>query len=215
MKKVWYIVRLGITRVTATALVEKGRNMVTMMTANPAFMAPNPLPDPTLAEFTAALDKLDKAAQVYAFNRGKVEKEARDVAYAEMKNLFHYMGGYVQMASQGVKDVIISAGLDVTASPSAPALPTVPGDVRAEATKARKQILVRWNASKGHRLYRVFQTEGDPSKDDTVWEVIAETGKNRLLVDALESFKTYSYRIVAVGSLGNSIPSDAASAIAA
>jgi len=214
MKKVWYIVKLGITRVTATALVEKGRNIVTMLTGNAAFTAPNPTPNPTLASFTAALDTLDAAQQTYAFNRGKVEKEARDLAFAEMKVLFHTMGGYVQLASNGAKDIIMSAGFDVTASPSPVQIPTTPQNVRAESTKARKQILVRWGASKGHRLYNVYQTEGDPTLE-TGWELVAVIGRNRLVVSDLESFRTYSYRIIAVGGHANSIPSDAASAIAA
>ena len=214
MKNVWYIVKPGLTRVTATALVEKGRNIVTMMTGNAAFLAPNPTPNPTLADFGAGLDKLDLAQQAYGFNRGKVEKEARDMAFAEMKVLFHTMAGYVQLASKGEKDIILSAGFDVTATPTPVLIPTTPPDVRAEATKARKQILVRWGASKGHRLYNVYQTKGDPTLE-AGWELVAVTGKNRHLVTDLDSFKTYSYRIIAVGPHANSIPSDAASAIAA
>ena len=214
MKKVWYIVKLGFDRVTATALVEKGRNIVTMMTGNPAFLAPNPLPNPTLVAFTAALDKLDLANQAYAFNRGKVEKEARDLAYTQMKELFHTMGGYVQLASNGQKDIILSAGLDVTKSPTPANIPVAPGDVRADATKVHGQIISRWKASKGHRFYKLYRTEGDPTLE-AGWELIAETGKTRFVDNELERFKTYSYRVVAIGTAGMSIPSDAASATAA
>ncbi|MBK9074885.1 MAG: fibronectin type III domain-containing protein [Flavobacteriales bacterium] len=214
MKKVWYIIKLGLGRVTATALVEKGRNHVTMMTGNPAFLAPNPTPEPSLVALTDACNALDAANQAYAFNKGKLEKEARDLAYENLKVIIRDLGGYVQFASKGEKDIMLSAGFDVTKSPSAPVVPTTPRDVRAESTRVRKQILVRWGASKGHRLYRVEQTEGDPTLE-TGWEVIAETGKNRLVVNDLESFKTYSFRVVAIGTIGNSIPSDAASAIAA
>ncbi|MFZ1688017.1 MAG: fibronectin type III domain-containing protein [Flavobacteriales bacterium] len=214
MKKVWYIVKPGISRVTATALVEKGRNIVTMMTGNPAFLAPAPTPNPTLAEFTAGLDKLDTAQRSYGFNRGKLEKEARDIAFEEMKVLFHTMGGYVQLASNGLKDIILSAGFDVTASPTPVLIPNAPQGVRAEATRARKQILVRWGASKGRRMYNVYQTVGDPTLE-TGWELIAVTGKTRHMATELDSFQTYSYRIIAVGTYAKSIPSDAASAIAA
>lgn len=47
------------------------------------------------------------------------------------------------------------------------------------------------------------------------WELLLETGKVRQLVSGLNRFKTYSFRIVAVGAAGVSIPSDAASATAA
>lgn len=214
MKKVWYIVKPGLTRVTAAALVDKGRNCVTMMTANPAFLAPNPLPNPTLAAVTAACDKLDNAIQAYDFNRGKVEKEARDVAYEELKVIIRDLGNYVQLASKGEKDVILSGGFDVVKSPAPPSVPTVPGDVRADATKVTGQVEVRWKASKGHRLYKLFMTSGDPTQE-TGWELIAETGKVRYIVNGLTRFKTYSFRLVAVGAAGVSIPSEAASATAA
>lgn len=215
MKKVWYIVKPGFSRITAAALVSKGRNSVTLMTANPAFLAPNPAPtNPTLAQVTAACDKLEAAMDAYDFNRGKLEKEARDVAFEELKVVYRDLGGYVQMASKGEKDVIISAGFDTVKSPTPPIIPTVPGNVRAEATKVLGQIEVRFGASKGHRLYKVYMTTGDPTLE-TGWELIAETGKVSLLVNGLTRFKTYSFRVVAVGAAGMSIPSDAASATAA
>ncbi|HOY29678.1 MAG TPA: fibronectin type III domain-containing protein, partial [Flavobacteriales bacterium] len=64
------------------------------------------------------------------------------------------------------------------------------------------------------RIYKVYQTTGDPSSE-TGWELIALTGKVRLVVDGLDRFKTYSFRVVAEGVAGESIPSEAASATAA
>lgn len=214
MNKIWYFVKLGITRIKPAGLVLKMRNCVSMMTGNPAFAAPNPVPDPTLAEVTAAIDTLETTEQAYAFNRGKVEKEARDEAFREAKEIFHLLGGYVQLASGGNKETILSAGLDVERDPTAAGVPATPGNVRAEPTKVQRQIIVRWGASRGHRLYKVYQTEGDPSLE-TGWELIAETGKVRLVVDGLDRFKTYSFRVVAEGVGGLSVPSDAASATAA
>ena len=214
MKKVWSFVSLGLTRVRPTGLVFKVRNCVSMMSSNPAFAAPNPLPDPTLAEVTAAVDKLENAEQAFIFNRGKLEKEARDLAFTELKEMYHLLGGYVQLASGGNKEVILSAGLDTERNPTAAGVPGTPGNVRAEATKVYGQIIVRWGASKGHRVYKMYQTKGDPSLE-TGWELIAETGKVRLMVDNLDRFNTYSYRVVAQGVGGQSIASDAASTTAA
>ncbi len=214
MKKVWYIVKPGLTRVTVAALVEKGNNSVTMMTANPAFLAPNPLPNPTLVAVTTACDKLASAQAAYEFNKGKVEKEARDMAYEELKVIYRELGHYVQLASKGERDIILSAGFDTVKSPTPPIVPTVPRDVSAESTRVHGQVEVRWKASKGHRLYKVYQTEGDPTLE-TGWSLIAETGKVRLIVNDLTRFKTYSFRVVAIGAAGVSIPSEAASATAA
>lgn len=215
MATIWYFVKLGLSRITAALLVLKMRNCVTMMTGNPAFAAPNPVPDPTLVEVTAKIDALDTAEQAYAFNRGKIEKETRDTAFRAAKEIFHLLGGYVQLASGGAKDIILGAGLDVASTPQAAGIPPAPTNVRAEATKVQGQIIVRWGASKGRRIYKVYQTDGDPTAPDAVWVLIAETGKVRLVVNDLVRFKTYSFRVIAEGVGGLSIPSDAASATAA
>jgi len=214
MKKVWYYVNLGLARVTPKGLVSKVRNSVNMMTANPAFMPPNPLPEPSLAVVTGIIDKLDAAEQAYAFNKGKLDKEAQDVNFQIAKETYHLLGGYVQRASAGDKELILSAGLDVARKPEAAPVPEPPRNVRATATKVFGQIIVRFGASKSRRIYKLFQTDGDPSLE-TGWELIAETGKVRVVVDGLDRFKTYSFRVVAVGTAGVSIPSDAASATAA
>lgn len=210
MKKVVYIVKPGLTRVTFKALVGKARNSVKMMTDNPAF----PTPNPTLASVSTAADDLAAADDAYDFTRSKVVKEERDSAFGVLKSTYRDLGGYVQMASGGDKELILSAGFDVVRRPEPPALPAAPLNVMATATIYHGEIEVRWGASKGRRIYKLYQTEGDPSLE-TGWELIAETGKNRMLVKGLERFKTYSFRVVAVGAAGESTASDAASATAA
>lgn len=214
MKKSVYIVKLGIDRVTAVLLVEKGRTNVTMMQANPAFLAPNPTPDPSLAEVTAACDTLETAAAAYEFNGGKLEKEARDISFGTLKKLMRELGAYVQIASGGVKEVILSAGFDVVKDPVSVGIPATPKNVLARATGALRQIEVSWGASRGHRLYKLYRTEGDNTLE-TGWELVAETGKVRYMDNGLERFKTYSYKVVAVGAAGNSQASDVTVATAA
>ncbi|MBK9764651.1 MAG: fibronectin type III domain-containing protein [Flavobacteriales bacterium] len=214
MKKVWYFVKLGIAGITPKDLVNKIRYCVNKMTANPAYMAPNPIPDPSLGEVTAAVDKLEAAEQAYVFNGGRVAKDLRDVAFQEAKDIFHLMGGYVQLASGSDLETILSAGLEVESKPMPKPAPLAPTNVRAIATKVLGQIIVLFGGSKGRRVYKVYQTEGDPSLE-TGWELIAETGKVRVVVDGLDRFKTYSFRVVAEGVAGVSVPSDAASATAA
>jgi len=210
MKKVVYIVVPGLTRVTFKALVGKARNSVTMMTGNPDFTTPTP----PLAQVSAEADALAAADSTYEFNGGKVEKEARDVAFETLKESYRVLGGYVQGASGGSKEVILGAGMDVRRAPSQPALPSMPQNVQAAPTRYFGELDVRWGGSTNHRIYKVYRTEGDPSLE-TGWELIAETGKNRLLVQGLERFKTYSFRVVALGAAGLSPASDAATATAA
>ena len=56
-----FTVSLGFTEVTPAALLDKGRNHVTMLTGNADF----PTPSPTTVVLTVACDKLESASNAY------------------------------------------------------------------------------------------------------------------------------------------------------
>ncbi|MEO5584006.1 MAG: fibronectin type III domain-containing protein, partial [Flavobacteriales bacterium] len=61
---------------------------------------------------------------------------------------------------------------------------------------------------------QLFICEGDP-KMEADWSLYATTGKNRVMVQGLESDKAYFFRAVAIGAAGESAVSDPATAKAA
>ena len=203
-------VRLGITRITPTALVEKCRNHVTMLTGNAAFATPTP----TLLVLTAACDTLDTANQAYDFNRGKTEKETRDKAFDELKDLVRELGGYVQANCNNEKDLILSAGFDVRriATPLGP-LPA-PGNVRALVTAFPGRLELRWQGVRGRLIYAVYMTDTDPL-DPAGWKLLTQTSKNRYTVEGLTSNTVYTFRLQTIATAGVSPMSDVASAKAA
>jgi hypothetical protein len=89
MQKVYYRLVLGHNRITAAHLVDKSRTNVTMMTGNPTFATPVP----SLADITAAADRLDTAIQAYNFSRSRLDKEERDIAFGALKGLRTDLGG--------------------------------------------------------------------------------------------------------------------------
>ena len=205
-----FIVRLGISGITPTALVEKGRNHVKMLTGNLAFVTPTP----TLAAITAACNTLDAANQAYDFNRGKTEKEARDVAFEVLKELIRELAGYIQANCNNEKELIISAGFDVRrlAEPLGP-LPA-PGNVRALVTPYPGRLDLRWNGVRGRLIYTIEMTATDPLVP-AGWAPLTQTSKNRYSVEDLNSNTVYSFRITTVGAEGLSPVSDIATAKAA
>ena len=56
-------VNLGLSKLNVPAKVEYGKTTVTKMGASPFFLAPNPLPHPTLASTTAIITTLEAAFQ--------------------------------------------------------------------------------------------------------------------------------------------------------
>ncbi|MEO8066486.1 MAG: fibronectin type III domain-containing protein [Flavobacteriales bacterium] len=203
-------VRLGTSVITPTALVEKGRNHVTMLTGNAAFATPTP----TLPVLTAGCDALDTANQAYDFNRGKVEKEARDVAFLALKDLVRELAGYVQANCNNDKELIISAGFDVRRLPESLGLLPAPSNVRALVTPYPGRLEVRWNGVRGRKIYALESTSGDPLME-AGWSLLVQTGKNRWTVDGLTSNKVYSFRVKTIAAAGVSPVSDITSAKAA
>lgn len=203
-------VRLGTTRITPTALVEKGRNHVTMLTGNAAF----PTPTPTMAALTAACDALDAANQAYDFNRGKTEKESRDVAFTALMDLVRELAGYVQANCNNEKDLILSTGFDVRriAAPLGELPP--PANVRALVTPFPGRLEVRWAGVPGRRLYSLYMTDKDPL-DPLSWKLLTQTSKNRFTVEDLVSNTVYTFRLQTIATAGVSPMSDIASAKAA
>lgn len=205
-----FTVRLGITRITPTALVEKGRNHVAMLAGNASF----PTPVPTTVAIAAACDALDVANQAFDFNHGKVEKESRDTAFNALLDLIRELGGYVQAHANNDKDLILSTGFNTRrlAAPLGP-LPA-PGDVRALVTAFPGRLTVRWKGVSGRSLYVLYITEKDPT-DPTGWKVYAQTSKNRYTVEGLVSNTVYTFRLQTIAAAGTSPMSDIASAKAA
>lgn len=185
--------------------MEKGRNHVTMLTGNAAFPTPTP---------TTACDDLDTANQAYDFNRGKTEKETRDVAFAALLDLIRELAGYVQANCNNEKDLILSTGFDVRRIAfSLGVLPT-PGYVRALVTPYPGRLDVRWAGVRGRRIYSLYITDKDP-QDPVSWKLLAQTSKNSFTAEGLQSNTVYTFRLQTIAAAGASPMSDIASAKAA
>lgn len=210
MKKVWYAVKLGHSQVTFVALVDKSRTNITKLTGNADF----PTPNPKLTDFGLAADRLDSAIQAYDFSRSRQDKDERDLAFAELKTMRADLGGYVQTTSAGDKELITSAGFETEKSRQPMGQLPAPTDVRAVVRPYPGSLEVRFGGVKGRLSYKLYICKGDPLLEAN-WELNTVTGKNRVVVDGLESDATYFFRVVAVGAAGLSPVSDVATAKAA
>ncbi len=210
MKKVWYAVKLGHSQVTFVALVDKSRTNITMLTGNADF----PTPNPKLTDFGAATDRLDTAVQAYAFSRSRLDKEERDLAFADLKSMRADLGAYVQTTCAGDQELITSAGFETMKSRAPIGQLPAPTDVRAVVRPYPGSLEVRFGGVKGRLSYKLYICKGDPLVEAN-WELYTVTGKTRVVVDGLESNATYCFRVMALGAAGLSPVSDFASAKAA
>ena len=210
MLKTYYIVTLGLTRITPSALLVKARNMVTKLTGNLAFTTPTP----ALADVTAASDLLEAAINAHQLNPGPGELIDREVAFEKLKGLLTDLAGYVQAASNGDLELIKSAGCTVRRSPSPVGEMPMPKDVVAQNSLVRGRIEVRWRGVRGRSMYELEICSSDPTIE-TNWKVLVLTTKNRHTLDGLVSDSVYYFRVKAIGTAGVGPLSDSAHAKAA
>ncbi len=205
-----FTVKLGLVGLTSAALVEKGRNTVTMLTGNATYATPTP----TLAAITAACDKLEAANKEVLFNGGKVSFEAKRVAVVVLEALLKELAGYVQAISGGDKAKILSAGFDVRKSAEPVGTLPAPQDLIAHISELTGTIDLDWKRVGGTRIYQVFMTTGDPTLS-TGWTKVAMGTKTRIAISNLKTGQFYSFRVNAVGVAGESAMSETAIAMAA
>jgi hypothetical protein len=205
-----YLLKMGLTGLTSTALVEKGRNHVAMLTGNIIYAVLAPL----LVALTAACDALDEANQEVIFNGGKIAYDNKRNCEVTLRAQITNIGEQVQVISGGDKAKILSAGFEVRRSPEPITHLDQPQDLRARLTGYMGKVALDWNVVLGARYYKVFMTAGDPTLA-TGWELVGSTTKSRFTLEDLVPGKYYSFRVNAVGARTESTYSDNATLMAA
>ena len=186
-------------------VVEKSESIVTAMTGNPSYTTPSP----SLASITTKTDALKLAFQ-NAINGGKNLKALVKIARKDLLFNLALLMAYVQNASGGDEDKILSSGFGVKSGSSPTGILPPPQNVRAEYNGNSGEGIVRWDAVSKRRSYIVQQSD-DPIGPDT-WENVpeGETGKRLLLVTGLSPGRIYWFRVITFGTAGYSAPSDPA-----
>jgi hypothetical protein len=205
-----FTVKLGVSRLTSTALVEKGRNHVKMLTGNANFT----LAAGTLPAITSVCDKLDAANQLVLQNGGRNDHLERNALVTELHLLLKDLQGVVQAQCKNDPVIIASAGFEARKKNQPIGLVAAPKNVRAQFTNLPGEIKARWDSVYGRALYEMWLTDGDPLKEEG-WKMVGMTSKNFHTFSGLVSGTVYNVRISAVGTAGTGPVSDYASAKAA
>jgi len=178
----------------AALLLLFGRNVVTMMTGNPAFTTPFP----TLASLTAALDTLETTAEA-ALDRSNVAIANRNAAYAAILSILRQLAAYVESHSVDDVAVLISSGFQPVkgATPIGPLQtpytailrqgPTS-GSIAARTPKVRGAYSYNWRVAL--------------ASTPTVFLAEAQTTASRYVFEGLTPGQTYIVQVSAVGAAG-------------
>ena len=173
------------------------RNVIAMMTGNPAFLTPPP--SPTLAEMKTAVDDLEAKNQA-SMSGDRVMIAVRRAQQAVVVNLGRQLGNYVESQANGALDVLLSSGFEAVRAPSPSVVPAPPANPILGYTGVTGEMLFRFTGDYNVRNFSVQYGESatGPWTDDGL------STASRVTLTGLTPGKTYWARACANGAAGTS-----------
>ena len=193
-------IRLNLKNLSVTDKIAKGRHIVTAMNNNANF----PNPNPPLTEVTASLDELAQAFALVQSAKSEVATRVitQDNAAARVDQVLTKLAGYVESCAGSDATLITSAGMETKASRSAPALPSVPQAVGANAGEHEGEINLFWKAVANARSYTIEFSDNPATA--TSWTHVGIATSASKVIANLTSGKRYWFRVAAVSAGGQS-----------
>lgn len=188
-------VKMSFTGLTVSEQIERAKLIHNKMSGNASF----PSPQPALTAVQTAFDQLEIA---YQESRGRDKNKVAllRLRRADLLNVIGLLAGYVQTASGGVEEVILSSGFDVVRR----GVPQPPlGQVTNLQLKqgSNSGILhAAWDTLKGSRLYRI-DLSSDPIAQDSFAPVGTST-KVSFNITNLVKGTNYWVRVAGLGKDG-------------
>jgi hypothetical protein len=203
------IVKAGLKGLNASELVGKSTHVENEMTANAAFATPSP----ALAEVSAARTAL-VAAIVAAQTGAHAAVATKNEAAKKLSGLLVKLARYVNSVAGGDVDKAVSSGFELAKLPDPIDKLGAPTRFAGSTSAIEGQVELRWKGVRGARMYQVYMCEGDPTQEGK-WASVGLTSKARLTVQGLTTDKKYSFRVAALGTIGEGPMSETVTAKAA
>jgi hypothetical protein len=200
-----FFVKLNISNLTPSQLIERARALVIALMGNVDF----PTPTPTLAAITTAADALEGAEAAVINNGGRKDYLTRNERERELRDLITLLGSYVQVTSGGDPEKILSAGFQTRKVAAPIGLLPAPKNLRALSTSMPGVIDLRWDRVRKRLIYVLEINLADPLLESD-WKPLSLLGRNAYTVTELISGKFYSFRVRGIGAAVPSPWSDTA-----
>lgn len=191
-------VKMELSAKNNNQLIPYIQNHIEMMTGNTNFPTPSPLPADLLAQFN-----LYQEAALAAINAEAARKDAvalRDQLRIDMTAMMNVRAAYIQSASNGNRQVILSSGLGVKNPPTYVTALDAPTNLRVDLNGEAGMVKLRWDSVPNALTY-VAQCSRDVTP--RVWGPLESTTRTQL-IKTLEVGVTYVFRVAAIGTPGQS-----------
>jgi hypothetical protein len=202
-------VKMGFSGLSVTEQIERTRHLITKMTGNANYTTPKP----TLVVVGASADALESA---YNASRGRDKNLmiAMRLRRKEMLYITSQLAAYVQEASEGDEEIILSSGFDVRKRGTPGSVtPGVVYNVRLSDGSTSGKIRAEWNEADNAINY-VMMLSDTADFSNMKLDRVFTTTKLRKEFGGLNPGSTYWVKVIALGREEFGTPSEAASIIA-
>ena len=179
------------------------------MTGNPNFTTPNP----AIADVTAARELLVTAV-AQAQSRSFADIAVRNAQTLVLRTLLVNLARYVNNIALGDVDKAVSSGFELAQVPEPSTSLEAPSKLDVQAGSFEGSMELVWKAVENARMYQVYVNEADPS-DPSKWTLATVSSRAKARVIDLVPGKFYSFRVTALGRIGEGPASDVVSGRAA
>ena len=203
------MIKAGTSGLNAAALIARSEYVEGQMTGNAAFATPNP----SIASITAAREAL-VAAVAQAESRAIADIAVRNERTEVLRNLLVNLSRYVNNVAEGDVDVALSSGFELAKKPEPSTRLAPPQDLDVRVSDYGGCVDLAWKLVDDARMYQVYICDSDPSVEGN-WSMVAVSSRTRTRITDLVPGKFYSFRITALGRIGEGPASDVVSGRAA
>ena len=211
------LIKVGISGLNAEQLIALSEYVEGKMTGNPNFTTPNP----AIADVTAARELLVTAvaqAQSRSFAdiavRNAQTLVLRTLLSSSLRVLLVNLARYVNNVAEGDVDKAVSSGFEPAKKPEPSTHLDAPVKLETRMSAFEGCVDLLWKRVEDARMYQVYINAGDP-QDATKWTMSTVSSRTSTRIAGLEPGKFYSFRVTALGRIGEGPASDVVSGRAA
>ncbi|HQW05933.1 MAG TPA: fibronectin type III domain-containing protein [Flavobacteriales bacterium] len=204
------IIKAGLSGLRVADLVGKTKHVISKMTGNVSFASPSP----SLAEVSATLAILEAAIPA-AQDRSSSAIATKNSTAKKLHGQLVQLARYVNSVAGGDIDMAVRSGFELAKVPDPIDKLEAPSNFNGHTGTIAGEVLLRWKGVRGGRLYYTYKCDGDPTNAESTWTLIGTTSKARITVKGLITDKQYSFRVSAVGAVGEGPMSEKVTAKAA
>lgn len=185
------IVKAGLKSAKPDGLVGKSEHIEAQMTGNANF----PTPSPKVTDLASARALLVSAI-AEAQSGAHAAIATKNAAAKNLAQLLTKMARYVNSVAAGDVEKAVSSGFELAKRPEPIDHLDAPTKFEGRTAAIAGQVDLRWKGVDGARMYFVYMLENG------VWKSIGMVSKARFTATGLTTDKQYSFRVAAVGRIG-------------